>query len=147
MKTRIWILYHSHCVARRLNTHNFFDEVEDLIDRAKIRNVYFVPEWIESWWKRQPKGTKPLIVLARSGSGRLEGFWPFVERPGILWSKGLWPMVYDEANYFMPIATELGMKSLKFGIISQLKEFQFFWIPLMQNSFWEKYWFSEIEKK
>ena len=123
-----------------------FDEVEYLIDRATIRNVYFVPEWIETWWKRQPKGTKPLIVLARSGSGKLEGFWPFVERPGILWSKGLWPMVYDEANYFMPIATELGMKSLKFGIISQLKEFQFFWIPLMQNSFWEKYWFSEIEK-
>ena len=28
-----------------------FIEVEYLIDRAIIRNVYFVPEWIETWWK------------------------------------------------------------------------------------------------
>ncbi|MBT3666576.1 MAG: GNAT family N-acetyltransferase [Opitutae bacterium] len=122
------------------------DEVEDLLTRAYIRNPYFTPEWIECWWKRVEPGTKPLIVLARNDSGQLEGFWPFVERPGVLWSRGLWPMVYDEANYFVPIATKRGMKSLCFGIKAQLKEFQFFWIPLMDDSFWDKYWKEEIKQ-
>lgn len=120
-----------------------FEELEGLIDRATVRNPYFFPEWIDAWWKRQDAGTKPLIVLARNGAGRLEGFWPFVERPGILWSKGLWPMIYDEANYFVPIATKLGMESLCFGIKEQLKEFQFFWIPLMHDTFWKEYWEGE----
>ena len=123
-----------------------FEEVEELLERATVRNPYFFPEWIEAWWKRQESIAKPLIVLARDGSGRLEGFWPFLERPAILWSKGLWPMVYDEANYFVPIATELGMESLCYGLKEQLKEFQFFWIPLMNDSFWNKYWFVETNK-
>lgn len=120
-----------------------FEEVEELLDRASIRNPYFTPEWIECWWKRVEPGTKPLIVLARNDADQLEGFWPFVERPGVLWSKGLWPMVYDEANYFVPIATKLGMPSLRFGLKAQLKEFQFFWIPLMNDSFWREYWEKE----
>ena len=120
-----------------------FEEVEELLDRASIRNPYFTPEWIECWWKRVEPGTKPLIVLARNDADQLEGFWPFVERPGVLWSKGLWPMVYDEANYFVPIATKLGMPSLRFGLKAQLKEFQFFWIPLMNDSFWREYWERE----
>ena len=102
---------------------SLFAELEELLDRATVRNPYFFPEWIDAWWKRRDSREKPLIVLARNGEGRLEGFWPFVERPAILWSKGLWPMVYDEANYFVPIATELGMESLCFGIKEQLKEF------------------------
>ncbi len=118
---------------------NLYIEVEELLERATIRNPYFTPEWIECWWKRVKSGTKPLVVLARSELGRLEGFWPFVERPGVLWSKGLWPMVYDEANYFVPIATEVGMPALINGLKAQLKKFQFFWIPLMSNSFWEEY--------
>jgi len=122
---------------------SLFAELEELLDRATVRNPYFFPEWIDAWWKRRDSREKPLIVLARNGEGRLEGFWPFVERPAILWSKGLWPMVYDEANYFVPIATELGMESLCFGIKEQLKEFQFFWIPLMNDSFWNKYWVGE----
>ena len=120
-----------------------FEEVEELLHRASIRNPYFTPEWIECWWKRVEPGTKPLIVLARNDADQLEGFWPFVERPGVLWSKGLWPMVYDEANYFVPIATKLGMPSLRFGLKAQLKEFQFFWIPLMNDSFWREYWEKE----
>ena len=120
-----------------------FEEVEELLERASIRNPYFTPEWIECWWKRVEPGTKPLIVLARNDADQLEGFWPFVERPGVLWSKGLWPMVYDEANYFVPIATKLGMPSLRFGLKAQLKEFQFFWIPLMNDSFWREYWEKE----
>lgn len=120
-----------------------FEEVEELLDRASIRNPYFTPEWIQCWWKRVEPGTKPLIVLARNDADQLEGFWPFVERPGVLWSKGLWPMVYDEANYFVPIATKLGMPSLRFGLKAQLKEFHFFWIPLMNDSFWREYWERE----
>ena len=122
---------------------SLFEEVEQLLQRASIRNPYFTPEWIECWWKRVEPGTKPLIVLARNDVGQLEGFWPFVERPGVLWSKGLWPMVYDEANYFMPIATKQGVASLRFGLKAQLKEFQFFWIPLMNDSFWREYWEKE----
>lgn len=118
---------------------NLYIEVEELLERATIRNPYFTPEWIECWWKRVKSGTKPLVVLARSESGQLEGFWPFVEKPGVLWSKGLWPMVYDEANYFVPIATEVGMPALVDGLKAQLRKFQFFWIPLMSNSFWEEY--------
>jgi CelD/BcsL family acetyltransferase involved in cellulose biosynthesis len=125
---------------------DLFEELDGLIDRAIVRNPYFFPEWIDAWWKRQDAGTKPLIVLARNGAGRLEGFWPFVERPGILWSKGLWPMIYDEANYFVPIATKLGMESLCFGLKKQLREFQFFWIPLMHDAFWKEYWEGEINR-
>ena len=51
--------------------------------------------------------------------------------------------MYDEANYFVPIATKLGMPSLRFGLKAQLKEFQFFWIPLMNDSFWREYWEKE----
>ena len=116
-----------------------FKEVEELLERATIRNPYFTPEWIECWWKRVDPPARPLVVLARKEGGRLEGFWPFIERPAVLWSKALWPMIYDEANYFVPIATDSGMPALIEGLKKQLKEFQFFWIPLMNESFWEKY--------
>ena len=116
-----------------------FKEVEELLERATIRNPYFTPEWIECWWKRVDPPARPLVVLARKEGGRLEGFWPFIERPAVLWSKALWPMIYDEANYFVPIATESGMPALIEGLKKQLTEFQFFWIPLMNESFWEKY--------
>ena len=110
-----------------------FEEIEKLLPRACIRNPYFFPEWIECWWKRVEQGTKPLIILARNEARELEGFWPFVEKPAVLWSRGLWPMVYDEANYFVPISTQRGIKSLCVGLKAQLKEFQFFWIPLMND--------------
>ena len=121
------------------------NEVEELLERATIRNPYFTPEWIECWWKRVDPSARPLVVLARKEDGCLEGFWPFIERPGVLWSKGLWPMIYDEANYFVPIATESGMPALIEGLKKQLKEFQFFWIPLMNESFWEEYLSGEIK--
>ena len=56
-------------------------------------------------------------------------------------------MVYDEANYFVPISTQRGIKSLCVGLKAQLKEFQFFWIPLMNDSFWKKYMERECENK
>lgn len=78
------------------------------------------------------------MILVRTEQGRLDGFWPFVERPGLLGSKGLWPFVYDEANYFDPISTDEAVGVLVEGLKSQLKGFLFCWIPLMRNSFWEK---------
>ena len=133
-----------HIIGDSAKLTNLLIEVEELLSRATIRNPYFSPEWIECWWKRVDPGTKPLVVISRCASGRLEGFWPFVERPAVLWSKGLWPMVYDEANYFVPIATNAGMPGLITGLKAQLKKYQFCWIPLMSNSFWEEYWEGEI---
>ena len=77
-------------------------EYDSLLRRADWINPYFSPEWLSSWWKRQDKTRAPLLLLAYSEDGSLAGYWPFVERPGLLGSKGLWPFVYDEANYHFP---------------------------------------------
>ena len=103
----------------------FRSELEELHDRATIRNPYFSPEWLIAWLARQPDEIRPFLLLARTGQGRLDGFWPFVERPGLLGSKGLWPFVYDEANYFDPVATPEGAKALVKGMKAQLKGFLF----------------------
>jgi len=116
----------------------FRSEFEELHERATIRNPYFSPEWLITWLDRQPDGIRPLILLARTEEGRLDGVWPFVERPGLLGSKGLWPFVYDEANYFDPVATEDGARALVRGMKTQLKRFLFCWVPLMRHSFWEE---------
>ena len=116
----------------------FRSELEELHDRATIRNPYFSPEWLIAWLARQPDEIRPFLLLARTGQGRLDGFWPFVERPGLLGSKGLWPFVYDEANYFDPVATPEGAKALVKGMKAQLKGFLFCWVPLMRNSFWQE---------
>ena len=113
-------------------------ELEELHDRATIRNPYFSPEWLIAWLSRQPDEIRPILLLARTEQGRLDGFWPFVERPGLLGSKGLWPFVYDEANYFDPVATPEGAKALVKGMKDQLKGFLFCWVPLMRNSFWQE---------
>ena len=113
-------------------------ELDDLHSRATIRNPYFSPEWLNSWLSRQPDDIRSLLLLARTEEGRLEGFWPFVERPGLLGSKGLWPFVYDEANYFDPLATEKGARTLVRAMKTQLKHFLFCWVPLMRDSFWQE---------
>ena len=120
------------------NCPEFRVELEELHERATIRNPYFSPEWLITWLGRQPEGIRPYLLLARTQEGRLEGFWPFVERPGLLGSKGLWPFVYDEANYFDPVATAEGAKALAKGMKAQLKEFLFCWVPLMRDSFWQE---------
>jgi hypothetical protein len=114
------------------------EELEELHSRATIRNPYFSDKWLGAWIERQPDETRPLLLLARTEQGRLDGFWPFVERPGLLGSKGLWPFVYDEANYFDPVATKEGAEALVHGMKTQLKNYLFCWIPLMRNSFWEE---------
>ena len=116
----------------------FRSEFEELHERATIRNPYFSPEWLVTWLGRQPDGVRPLLLLARTEEGRLDGVWPFVERPGLLGSKGLWPFVYDEANYFDPVATEDGARALVRGMKTKLKRFLFCWVPLMRDSFWEE---------
>jgi CelD/BcsL family acetyltransferase involved in cellulose biosynthesis len=120
------------------NCPEFRVELEELHERATIRNPYFSPEWLITWLGRQPEGIRPYLLLARTQEGRLDGFWPFVERPGLLGSKGLWPFVYDEANYFDPVATAEGAKALAKGMKAQLKEFLFCWVPLMRDSFWQE---------
>ncbi|MEC8864961.1 MAG: GNAT family N-acetyltransferase [Verrucomicrobiota bacterium] len=112
--------------------------LEDLEKRSIWKNPYFSPEWLEAWLKRQPDGVKPVLLIARTDTGSLEGFWPFVERPGLLGSKGLWPFVYDEANYFDPWSSELAVHGLVEGLRNLMKEFTFSWIPLARNAFWEK---------
>lgn len=135
---------YSEVVRSDDNIPNLLLELENLLNRATIRNPYFTPEWIQCWWGKAKAGSLPLIVIARNNSEELLGFWPFVEKPGVLWSKGLWPMVYDEANYFIPIAVESAVPFLIECLKKQLKEFQFFWIPLMRESFWRKYFQPEI---
>ena len=120
------------------------DELEELYEWSSVRNPYFSPEWIKCWWKKVKKGTKPMVVIVRDEKKKLDGFWPFVERPGILWSKGLWPMIYDEANYFEPIAMKEVVPFLIEGLKSKLKEFQFFWLPLIRDPFWKKYFQTEL---
>ena len=81
--------------------------------------------------------TIPLVSTNRRGQVG-KAYWPFVERPGLLGSKGLWPFVYDEANYFDPVATAEGAQALAKGMKAQLKEFLFSWVPLMRDSFWQE---------
>ena len=49
--------------------------------------------------ERQKQDRSPLFLLAFRKEGSLLGYWPFMERPGLLGTKGLWPFIYDEANY------------------------------------------------
>ncbi len=132
-----------HCLDSFLEHEQDFADLEK---RASWRNPYFSPEWLKVWWKRQPEGSRPVFLVARSEGGGLEGFWPLVERPGLLRTKGLWPFVYDEANYFDPWCTEAAAPVLMEGLRHLMNEFTFSWIPLMRNEFWEKFLATEILK-
>ena len=71
--------------------------------------------------------------------GKLVGLWPFLERSGLMKSKGLWPYVFDEANYFHPIAERSAVPTLVNGLKELLKKYTFIWIPLMRIEFWKEY--------
>ena len=77
------------------------EQYEDLCSRADWINLIF-SEWMRAWWKRQKQDRSPLFLLALGPEGSLLGYWPFIERPGLLGTKGLWPFIYDEANYHFP---------------------------------------------
>ena len=90
-------------VSRSFSTiDSICEEYDKLLERADWINPYFSPAWLRCWWDRQPKDRAPLIITAKTEAGELLGFWPFVERPGLLGSRGLWPFIYDEANYHFP---------------------------------------------
>ena len=121
-------------------------EIRNLGNRADWKNAYFSIPWLCAWLKRQPKdAVRPLLLLAENAEGDLIGFWPFVERPGILGSRILWPFVSDEANYFHPICTRKGGLALVEGMHKLLKYFQLCWIPLMTDSFWLECMETEVQ--
>ena len=57
---------------------------------------------VETLVESTKTGPGSSFLSCRREDGTLLGYWPFVERPGLLGSKGLWPFVYDEANYHFP---------------------------------------------
>jgi len=121
-------------------------EYESLARRADWVNPYFSPEWLCSWWKRQKQDRAPLIVLAYCGEGQLLGYWPFVERPGLLGSRGLWPFVYDEANYHFPTCCSEAATSLVESLEKLLGSFLFIWTPQIPDSFWQSHMLGLVQR-
>ena len=114
-------------------------QYESLLARADWVNPYFSPEWLQAWWKRQKQDRKPLFLTAHSKTGELLGYWPLLERPGLLGSKGLWPFVYDEANYHFPTCSQAVSLELVHALEKLLKSFLFIWLPQIPQRFWDFY--------
>ena len=123
------------------------EEYDALVDRADWINPYFSPEWMRSWWKRQKQGRAPLVLLAYSEQGKLLGYWPFVERPGLLGSKGLWPFIYDEANYHFPTCTQDVVSPMINALEGLISSFLFVWLPQIPQTFWNAYLRESVEKR
>ena len=125
------------------NSESWIGENADRIDNLAIRsywqNPYFSSAWLQSWWKRVEGLKTPVLLIVENEKGELLGFWPFVERKGILKSKGLWPYVFDEANYFHPLAERDAIPHLMDGLQGLLKKYTFAWVPLMRKKFWEEF--------
>ena len=125
------------------NSESWIGENADRIDNLAIRsywqNPYFSSAWLQSWWKRLEGLKTPVLLIVENEKGELLGFWPFVERKGILKSKGLWPYVFDEANYFHPLAERDAIPHLMDGLQGLLKKYTFAWVPLMRKKFWEEF--------
>ena len=125
------------------NSESWIGENAGRIDNLAIRsywqNPYFSSAWLQSWWKRVEGLKTPVLLIVENEKGELLGFWPFVERKGILKSKGLWPYVFDEANYFHPLAERDAIPHLMDGLQGLLKKYTFVWVPLMRKKFWEEF--------
>ena len=125
------------------NSESWIGENAGRIDNLAIRsywqNPYFSSAWLQSWWKRVEGLKTPVLLIVENEKGELLGFWPFVERKGILKSKGLWPYVFDEANYFHPLAERDAIPHLMDGLQGLLKKYTFAWVPLMRKKFWEEF--------
>ena len=125
------------------NSESWIGENADRIDSLAIRsywqNPYFSSAWLQSWWKRVEGLKTPVLLIVENEKGELLGFWPFVERKGILKSKGLWPYVFDEANYFHPLAERDAIPHLMDGLQGLLRKYTFAWVPLMRKKFWEEF--------
>jgi CelD/BcsL family acetyltransferase involved in cellulose biosynthesis len=115
------------------------DRIDTLAENCHWPNPYFSSAWLQAWWKRAEGLKTPVLLIVENEKGELLGFWPFVERKGILKSKGLWPYIFDEANYFHPIAERDAIPYLIDGLQGLLKKYTFAWIPLMRKKFWEEF--------
>ena len=113
--------------------------IDSLAMRSYWQNPYFSSAWLQSWWKRVEGLKTPVLLIVENEKGELLGFWPFVERKGILKSKGLWPYVFDEANYFHPLAERDAIPQLMDGLQGLLRKYTFAWVPLMRKKFWEEF--------
>ena len=113
--------------------------INDLADRSSWQNPYFSYDWLDCWWDRIEGLKKPVLLTVEDEDGKLVGLWPFLERSGLMKSKGLWPYVFDEANYFHPIAERSAVPTLVNGLKELLKKYTFIWIPLMRIEFWKEY--------
>jgi hypothetical protein len=113
--------------------------IDTLAGNCQWPNPYFSSAWLQVWWERVDGPHSPVLIIVENSEEELVGFWPFVERPGLLRSRGIWPFVYDEANYFHPLALVVAIPSLMDGLQSLLRRYTFAWIPLMRNELWEKY--------
>ncbi len=122
------------------------DRIDDLTDRSNWQNPYFSAKWLQSWWKRVDGLKNPVLLIVENQESRLVGFWPFVERKGILKSKGLWPFIFDEANYFHPLAERDAIPHLIDGLRTLLKKYTFLWIPLMRKKFWEQFVETKVNR-
>ena len=115
------------------------DRIDTLVENCHLSNPYFSSAWLLAWWKRAEGLKTPVLLIVENEKGQLLGFWPFVERKGILKSKGLWPYIFDEANYFHPIAKRDAIPYLIDGLQGLLKKYTFAWVPLMRKKFWEEF--------
>ena len=115
------------------------EQYEGLCSRADWINPYFSPEWMRAWWKRQKQDRSPLFLLAIGTEGSLLGYWPFIERPGLLGTKGLWPFIYDEANYHFPTCENRAASQLVGSLHGLLGSFLFAWVPQVPKRFWDEY--------
>ena len=113
------------------------DQYDSLLEHADWINPYFSPAWLHVWWGRQKQDRAPLFLLAYDEAGSLLGYWPLIERPGLLGSKGLWPFVYDEANYHFPTCTSAVGPLLVQELSRLIGRFLFVWLPQLPQPFWD----------
>jgi CelD/BcsL family acetyltransferase involved in cellulose biosynthesis len=78
-----------------------------------------------------------LIILAFTEEDELVGYWPLLERPGLLGSKGLWPFIYDEANYHFPTCVKESAPLLVDSLHQLIGSFLFVWLPQIPKIFWD----------
>lgn len=134
-------------VSRSFSTiDDICEEYDKLLERADWINPYFSPAWLRCWWDRQPKDRAPLLITAQTEGGELLGFWPFVERPGLLGSKGLWPFIYDEANYHFPSCENRVAPLLVEKLSQLLGEFLFVWVPQIPEVFWQEHFEDRVKQ-
>lgn len=116
-------------------------ELAPLYASLPAPNPYFSPEWLRHWRKWFARDVTPVALLVRDAQGALRACWPFVEKPGVLGAKGLWPFVFDEADYFHPLAHEDALPALLDGARSLVREkgYHYLWTSLLPDAFHRKH--------